>query len=86
VRRDVTRVFGAHLSRFEASFGLRCERSVGVTLMLQYAADASLVTGLPTVEQVLDKHASELRRDFVAVVFHDSADILHASRDISSSS
>ena len=33
--------------------------------MVQYADYASLVTSLPTVEQVLDNHASELGHDFI---------------------
>ena len=39
--------------------------------MLQYAADrAGLVTSLPTVEEVLDNHASELGHDFTAYRNH----------------
>jgi hypothetical protein len=37
---------------------------------LQYADDASLVTSLPTVEEVLDHHASELAHDFIAYRNH----------------
>jgi hypothetical protein len=38
--------------------------------MLQYADDASLLTSLPTVEEVLDHHASELGHDFIAYRNH----------------
>ena len=38
--------------------------------MLQYADHASLLTSLPTVEEVLDNHASELGRDFIAYRNH----------------
>ena len=38
--------------------------------MLQYADRASLVTSLPTVEEVLDNHASELGHDLVAYRNH----------------
>jgi hypothetical protein len=38
--------------------------------MVQYADDASFVTSLPTVEQVLDNHASELGRDLIAYRNH----------------
>ena len=38
--------------------------------MVQNADHGSLVTSLPTVEQVLDHHASELGRDFVAYRNH----------------
>ena len=38
--------------------------------MVQNADYASLVTSLPTVEQVLDDHASELGHDFIAYRNH----------------
>jgi hypothetical protein len=38
--------------------------------MLQYADQASLLTRLPTVEEVLDNHASELGRDLTAYRNH----------------
>jgi HD domain len=38
--------------------------------MMQFAEYASLVTSFPTVEQVLDDHASELGRDFIAYRNH----------------
>ena len=38
--------------------------------MVQYAADASLVTNLPIVEQILDEHTLELRHDLVAYRNH----------------
>jgi hypothetical protein len=38
--------------------------------MLQYADPPSLVTSLPTVERVLDHHASEVGHDFVAYRNH----------------
>ena len=38
--------------------------------MVQYAHDASLVTSLPTVEQVLDNHALELGHDLLAYRNH----------------
>ena len=38
--------------------------------MVQYADYASLVTSLPTVEQVLDNHASELGHDLIAYRNH----------------
>src|SRR4029077_5387363 len=38
--------------------------------MVQYANYAGLLTSLPTVEEVLDDHASELGHDFVAYRNH----------------
>jgi hypothetical protein len=38
--------------------------------MLQYADHASLLTSLPTVDEVLDNHASELGRDLTAYRNH----------------
>src|SRR5262245_29850670 len=38
--------------------------------MLQYADHASLMTSLPTVEEVLDHHASELGHDLTAYRNH----------------
>ena len=38
--------------------------------MLQYADHASLLTSLPTVEEVLDNHASELGHDLIAYRNH----------------
>ena len=38
--------------------------------MLPYADPASLLTSLPTVEEVLDNHASELGHDFIAYRNH----------------
>jgi HD domain len=38
--------------------------------MVQYADYAGLVTSLPTVDEVLDNHAAELGRDFVAYRNH----------------
>jgi HD domain len=38
--------------------------------MVQYADHASLITSLPTVEQVLGNHASELGHDFIAYRNH----------------
>ena len=38
--------------------------------MLQYAHHSDLLTSLPTVEDVLDNHASELGRDFIAYRNH----------------
>jgi hypothetical protein len=38
--------------------------------MLQYADHAGLLTSLPTVEEVLDKHASELGHDLIAYRNH----------------
>ena len=38
--------------------------------MLQYADYAGLITSLPTVEQVLDDHASELGHDLVGYRNH----------------
>ena len=38
--------------------------------MLQHADHASLLTSLPTVEEVLDNHASELGHDFIAYRNH----------------
>ena len=38
--------------------------------MLQYADHADLLTSLPTVEEVLETHASELGRDFIAYRNH----------------
>jgi hypothetical protein len=38
--------------------------------MVQHADDPGLVTSLPTVEQVLDDHASELGHDFIAYRNH----------------
>jgi len=38
--------------------------------MVQYADHPGLVTSLPTVEQILDNHASELGHDFVAYRNH----------------
>src|SRR5260370_18686004 len=67
-RHDVTGFFyDAHLSHFDASFGLRCEQLVWSAMpMVQCANYAGLLTSLPTVEQVLDDHASELGHDFIA--------------------
>ncbi len=38
--------------------------------MVQYANYAGLLTSLPTVEEVLDDHASELGHDFIAYRNH----------------
>src|SRR5215469_13665651 len=38
--------------------------------MVQYANYAGLLTSLPTVEEVLDEHASELGHDFIAYRNH----------------
>ena len=38
--------------------------------MLQYADHASLLTSLPTVEEVLNNHASELGHDLIAYRNH----------------
>src|SRR3954447_18123031 len=48
-----------------ASFGLRCEQ-----LVMEYANYARLETNLPTVEEVLDGHASELGHDLIAYRNH----------------
>ncbi len=51
----------AHLSHLDVSFGLRCEQLAKLwssTSMGQYANYAGLLTSLPTVEEVLNGHAS----------------------------
>ena len=63
--------YDAQLSHFEAPFGLRCEQ-----LGMEFDADDAvrqlpgLLTSLPTVEAVLDDHASELGHDFIAYRNH----------------
>jgi hypothetical protein len=67
----VTTFFCAYLSHFDASFGLRGEQvAVEFDPMVQCANYASLVTSLPTVEEVLDDHALELGHDLTAYQNH----------------
>src|SRR5260370_17111288 len=71
-RHDVRGFFyDAHLSHLDASFGLRCEQLVWSSMpMVQCANYAGLLTSLPTVEEVLDDHVSELGHDLIAYRNH----------------
>jgi len=65
----VTTFFQIRLSHFDGSFGLRSEQlAVGMpTPMAQYA---DLIAHLPTIEEVLADHASQLGNDFIGYRNH----------------
>jgi hypothetical protein len=58
------------MSHLDASFGPRAVGHLNSPPMLQHADHAGLLTSLPTVEDVLDRHSSELGRDLTAYRNH----------------